>query len=188
LRSLHEESQLAEFLDEAVEPQFASRLAEARGLLAAASLDFAVELPQEWQSLVPSDFGFHNSLRRGDGSLAFVDFEYFGWDDPVKLVSDTAIHPGSNFAEDSRRLLVERLSREFEADDPAFAVRRDALYPLFGMIWCLIILNDYLPDSRSRRVFAIRRNELEARLAGQLDKARRLHQTICERDPDLTPR
>jgi hypothetical protein len=120
--------------------------------------------------------------------LRFIDFEYFGWDDPVKLVSDTAIHPGSNFAEGSRRRLVERLSREFEADDPAFAVRRDALYPVFGMIWCLIILNDYLPDRRSRRVFAIRRDELEARLAGQLDKARRLHQTLCERDPDLAPR
>jgi len=140
------------------------------------------------RALSPSDFGLHNALRGKDGQLRFIDFEYFGWDDPVKLVSDTAIHPGSNFAEGSRRLLVERLSREFEAGDPAFAVRRDALYPVFGMIWCLIILNDYLPDSRSRRVFAIRRNELEVRLAGQLDKARRLHQTICERDPDLTPR
>jgi hypothetical protein len=138
--------------------------------------------------LSPSDFGLHNALRGKDGQLRFIDFEYFGWDDPVKLVSDTAIHPGSNFAEGSRQLLVERLSREFEADDPTFAARRDALYPVFGMIWCLIILNDYLPDSRSMRVFAIRRNELEERLAGQLDKARRLHQTICESDPDLTPR
>src|ERR1700680_1391707 len=46
----------------------------------AAGLAFDAELPQEWRSLVPSDFGFHNSLRRPDGSLAFLDFEYFGWD------------------------------------------------------------------------------------------------------------
>jgi hypothetical protein len=69
-----------------------------------------------------------------------------------------------------------------------FAVRRDVLYPVFGMIWCLIILNDYLPESRSRRVLAAEGGDLEARLASQLDKARRLHQTICERDPDLAPR
>jgi hypothetical protein len=150
--------------------------------------DPGTPLASAHRALSPSDFGMHNALRGRDGQLRFVDFEYFGWDDPVKLVSDTAIHPGSNFAEGSRRLLVERLSREFEADDPAFTVRRDAMYPVFGMIWCLIILNDYLPESRSRRVFAARRDDLENRLAGQLDKARRLHQTICERDPDLAPR
>ena len=40
------------------------------------------------RSLSPSDFGFHNAIRRADGRLAFVDFEYFGWDDPAKLVAD----------------------------------------------------------------------------------------------------
>ena len=127
-------------------------------------------------------------MRGTDGRLRFIDFEYFGWDDPVKLVSDTALHPGSNFPENSARRLIERLSREFEARDPAFAVRRDVLYPVFGLIWCLIILNDFLPESRSRRVMAGRGGELEAILAGQLDKARRLHQAICQSDPDLAPR
>ena len=28
------------------------------------------------------------------GRLAFVDFEYFGWDDPVKLTADILLHPG----------------------------------------------------------------------------------------------
>jgi hypothetical protein len=56
------------------------------------------------------------------------------------------------------------------------------------LIWCLIILNDFLPESRSRRVMAGRGGESGAILAGQLDKAQRLHQAICKRDPDLTPR
>jgi hypothetical protein len=179
---------LRSFIERSLIPAAAAAIRRFELRYASLGWDPGAALAAARRALSPSDFGLHNALRGKDGQLRFIDFEYFGWDDPVKLVSDTAIHPGSNFAEDSRRLLVERLSREFEADDPAFAVRRDALYPLFGMIWCLIILNDYLPDSRSRRVFAIRRNELEARLAGQLDKARRLHQTICERDPDLTPR
>jgi hypothetical protein len=179
---------LRSFIERSLIPSGAAAIRRFEHLYASFGWDLEAPLASARRALSPSDFGLHNALRGKDGQLRFIDFEYFGWDDPVKLVSDTAIHPGSNFAEGSRRLLVERLSREFEADDPAFAVRRDALYPLFGMIWCLIILNDYLPASRSRRVFASRRNELGGRLAGQLDKARRLHQTICERDPDLTPR
>jgi hypothetical protein len=140
------------------------------------------------RALSPSDFGLHNALRGKDGGLRFVDFEYFGWDDPVKLLSDTAIHPGSNFSEADASRLVGLLSPAFEARDPAFAVRRDVLYPLFGFIWCLIILNDFLPSSRTRRMFAPDSNELGAALARQLDKARQLHQAMCRRDPDLAPR
>lgn len=150
--------------------------------------DPAADLAPAHRALSPSDFGLHNALRGDDGRLRFIDFEYFGWDDPVKLVSDTAIHPGSDLPEVSANRLIERLSRAFEAGDDAFAIRRDVLYPVFGAIWCLIVLNAYLPESRSRRALAAQGGDLTVRLAGQLDKARRLHQTICQRDPDLTPR
>ena len=113
---------------------------------------------------------------------------YFGWDDPVKLVSDTAIHPGSDLPAADANRLIDRLARSFEAGDDAFAIRLDVLYPVFGAIWCLIVLNAYLPESRSRRAMSAQGGDLTVRLAGQLDKARRLHQTICQRDPDLTPR
>ena len=94
-RSLASEPELIDFIDHSVRTRSSpGRAAEARAAMAAAGLDFGAELPQEWRSLVPSDFGFHNSLRRSDGSLAFVDFEYFGWDDPVKLTADILLHPG----------------------------------------------------------------------------------------------
>jgi hypothetical protein len=35
----------------------------------------------------PSDFGFHNAIRT-DAGVKFIDFEYAGWDDPAKMVSD----------------------------------------------------------------------------------------------------
>ncbi len=154
MRSLQEEKQLIEFLDEAVAPQFARRLAEARTLLAAASLDFAAELPQEWRSLVPSDFGFHNSLRREDGSLAFVDFEYFGWDDPVKLTADILLHPG--------RPLARAAASTFSAGGGARSTARTdrsrggstAYLPLFGLRWVLILLNEFIPERWQRRVLA----------------------------------
>jgi hypothetical protein len=179
---------LREFIDRDLGPcaELACRRVERR--YTKLGLDPAAGLAPAQRALSPSDFGLHNATRSPAGRLRFIDFEYFGWDDPVKLVCDTALHPGSNFPQNSAQRLIERLSREFEARDATFAVRRDVLYPVFGLIWCLIILNDYLPESRSRRVMAGRGGELGAILAGQLDKARRLHQAICQIDPDLTPR
>ena len=51
--------------------------------------------PQRLRVLSPSDFGFHNALRRPDGTIVFVDFEYFGWDDPAKMMADAMLHPGN---------------------------------------------------------------------------------------------
>jgi hypothetical protein len=179
---------LHEFLDRHLGPSAALARLRVEERYAKLGLDPAIELAPDQRALSPSDFGLHNAMRGKSGRLRFIDFEYFGWDDPVKLVCDTALHPGSNFPQNSARRLIERLSREFEPRDDAFAVRRDVLYPVFGLIWCLIILNNYLPESQSRRVMAGRGGELGAILAGQLDKARRLHQAICQIDPDLTPR
>ena len=89
---------LQDFSDHAFAPALEREIVKAKAMVQAAGLDFAADLPQEWRSLVPSDFGFHNSLRRKDGSLAFVDFEYFGWDDPVKLSADILLHPGRTLA------------------------------------------------------------------------------------------
>ena len=132
---------------------FARERANAKVKIGAADLDFADDLPQEWRSLVPSDFGFHNSLRRKDGSLAFVDFEYFGWDDPVKLTADFMLHPGSILAPQQRRRFrqaAESLYRE----DPTFAARLGAYLPLFALRWVLILLNEFIPERWQRRVLA----------------------------------
>jgi hypothetical protein len=187
-RSAREHPDLCEFLDRRLVPSGATVIRRLEQRYASLGWDLGAPLANAHRVLSPSDFGLHNALRGQDGQLRFVDFEYFGWDDPVKLVSDTAIHPGSDLPESGASRLIERLSAVFEANDPSFAVRRDVLYPVFGVIWCLIILNDYLPESHSRRVLAAQGGVLEARLTGQLDKARRLHQTVFERDPDLAPR
>jgi hypothetical protein len=40
----------------------------------------------------PSDFGFHNAIRTSNG-IRFIDFEFAGWDDPAKTVTDFMLHP-----------------------------------------------------------------------------------------------
>lgn len=169
---------LRAFIEGSLVPSTAVAIRQLRRRYAELGRDPTADLAPTHRALSPSDFGLHNALRAEDGRLRFIDFEYFGWDDPVKLVSDTAIHPGSDLPEASANRLIERLSRAFEASDDAFAIRRDVLYPVFKGIWCLIVLNAYLPDSRSRRAMAAQGGDVTIRLAGQLDKARRLHQTI----------
>ncbi|OPY97482.1 aminoglycoside phosphotransferase [Bradyrhizobium sacchari] len=187
-RASDDHPDLRAFIDGNLVPSTSIAIRKLRLRYAELGRDPAADLAPAHRALSPSDFGLHNALRGEDGRLRFIDFEYFGWDDPVKLLSDTAIHPGSDLPAKDANRLIERLTQAFAARDDAFAVRRDVLYPLFGAIWCLIVLNAYLPESRSRRALAAQGGDLTVRLAGQLDKARRLHQAICQRDPDLTPR
>ena len=104
--------------------------------------------------LSPSDFGFHNTLRRANGQLVFIDFEYFGWDDPVKLLADFVWHPAMQLsASECAAFLGENLTL-LAADDPALPGRFNAQFPLYGLRWAAILLNEFFPERWQRRVFA----------------------------------
>jgi hypothetical protein len=153
LSLLPNEPELTDFLESFCKPSFTRQITYAVAALEDAGVDFAAELPQEWRSLVPADFGFHNSLRRGDGSLAFVDFEYFGWDDPVKLTADILLHPGRPL-EASQRRRFRRAAVQLYGEDRTFEQRLTAYLPLFGLRWVLILLNEFIPERWQRRVLA----------------------------------
>ena len=70
-----------------------------------------IELPAEERGLSPSDFGFHNALLRGGQEWVFLDFEYFGWDDPAKTVSDFLLHPGMELTDVHKKRFVRGLQR-----------------------------------------------------------------------------
>ena len=76
-------------------PAGAAALRHARNELLPRFREVASELPRDPTELPPgqwcispSDFGFHNVLRRPGGHLVFLDFEHAGWDDPAKLFGD----------------------------------------------------------------------------------------------------
>jgi len=77
LAALDDEPALRTFLREEFIGVFEIFLDRARRVLLSSELSFEAELRPENQSLVPSDFGFHNALRDDLGRLAFVDFEDF---------------------------------------------------------------------------------------------------------------
>lgn len=168
------EPDLNAFLQDEFNPGLTTLLAGVKQRIQASSLDFTAVLPQERRTLVPSDFGFHNSLRRSDGTLVFFDFEYFGWDDPVKLTADILYHPGTPVAAPQRMRFKSAALEVYRRDDQAFPARLEALYPLFGLRWTLILLNEFLPSRWRLRVSAGETESWAEAKARQLTRAREL--------------
>ena len=161
------------FIEREFLPLFARATLRARWGYQEQGLDFRLELQRDLQVLSPSDFGFHNSVRRHDGSLVFVDFEYFGCDDPVKLVVDFLLHPGMTLNESQKRRFLSRVLPTFVAGDAEFLIRMRLLYTLYGLRWCMILLNEFLPERWARRELAGPFDHA-AEQSRQLAKAQRL--------------
>ena len=132
-----------------------------------------LNLKRKKRILSPSDFGFHNSLITKDKKLYFIDFDYFGWDDPVKLVADFYWHPGMNLNSSLKKLWLDKAKKIFKDDDIFFNERLKAALPLYGIRWILIILNIFDDNVASRRLHAnkISKTELKEIKKIQLDKA-----------------
>ena len=131
-------------------------------------------IEKAFRTLSPSDFGFHNALLKSTGELVFLDFEYFGWDDPVKMIADFLLHPGMGLIEAQRMDFAKLIFPAFESD-PGFFDRFRAASPIYGLKWCLILLNEFFPDQFGRRRFA-KSAELDWDTARgeQLKKARQM--------------
>ncbi|MBC8226214.1 MAG: hypothetical protein H8E74_03635 [Gammaproteobacteria bacterium] len=113
--------------------------------------DFDRELSKKDLTLSPSDFGFHNSLIRDNGEIAFHDFEYFGWDDPVKLIVDFSLHPGMNL---DQKILDKWFRGTKNIYGENTISRLKAAWPLYALCWALIYLNEYLDNVWERRILA----------------------------------
>jgi hypothetical protein len=170
---------LARFLDGSIEPAFTT----ARKRMVQGYQDTGLNVDQDiapsLRTLSPSDFGFHNAIRHVDGSLVFIDFEYFGWDDPVRLVADFVLHPGMNLGREHGARFIHR-ALDIYNDDGNFSLRLRLLYPLVVLRWCLILLNEFLPEKWENRTFAGTSDTAETVQERQLKKASamlaRIHQ------------
>jgi hypothetical protein len=138
---------------------------------------FERELPREFRTLSPSDFGFHNALQASSG-VVFLDMEYFGWDDPAKMICDFLLHPAMSLSSALKRAFANAMRREF----PQIWTRVEAFYPLFALKWCIILLNEFLPAQLLRRRFAgLNDSDREARQGEQLAKAVAMFRSVRSR-------
>jgi hypothetical protein len=137
-------------------------------------------------TLSPADAGFHNALRT-DRGLVFLDFEYFGWDDPAKLAADILLHPRGAPPPELRPRFLEAAVERY-GDDRDFLPRLRRSLPLFGLTWCLILLNEFLPEGLQRRVHAgqVQAAAADSARARQLGRARALLQRVPHLARELT--
>jgi len=176
---------LRAFLQNEFKPLLARLAPWCESRLQSAGMRFDRELDWELRTLSPSDFGFHNALRRPDGQIIFLDFEYFGWDDPAKMISDFLLHPAMDLSAGSKKTFAASLFSRF-SDWPNLRARVESVYPLFGLKWCMIMLNEFLPDQMLRRQFAAAVPADRAALQRQqLDKARRMLDRIGQEYRDF---
>ncbi|HYD70488.1 hypothetical protein [Azospirillum sp.] len=161
---------LRDLLDRRVAPALAPALATV-------ALDTVGAVPPDARTLSPSDFGFHNALRRPGGTLAFLDFEYFGWDDPVKLAADFVLHPGMRLTGTDRRRFLAGCDALY-GDDRDFARRLKARLMLYGLRWCMILLNEFLPERWERRVRSGQSADHRGVLTGQIAKVISMLDTV----------
>jgi hypothetical protein len=111
--------------------------------------------------------------------LAFLDFEYFGWDDPVKLTADILLDPGRPL-KPPQIMRFRRAATRLYGGDPAFANRLSAYLPLFGLRWVLILLNEFIPERCQRRVLAGETGTWRGVKPRQLGLARAFLGTLAE--------
>ncbi len=133
---------------------------------AGAIIDLPLTL--KFQVLSPSDFGFHNAMKDESGQLWFFDFEYAGWDDPVKLLCDFFCQPQVPVSPSHASLFVDRM-RQITGDE-SLPDRFKMLLPLHAAKWACILLNEFVAADAQRREFA----GLPDRRDDQMAKAHRM--------------
>jgi hypothetical protein len=146
----------------------------------ALGIDPDMELPQADRRLSPSDFGFHNAIRTEGGCLRFIDFEYAGWDDLAKTVSDffcqVAVPVPAGYLAGVVDTLAAGLSEPLR-----FRERVALLLPVYLVKWGCIVLNEFVRVGGNRRRFA--GGAPEAKKVTQLEKARRILQHLTDEPP-----
>ena len=162
------DAELGRFVDRELAP-YADEVFEAIERLPASRLNG--RLPRQAWCVSPSDFGFHNALLQPDGQLRFVDFEYAGWDEPARMISDFFCQVDAPVSEAHLGPFSRTALAAFE--EPALHLdRMQVLLPLYRLKWCCIVLNEFLPAGAARRRFAGLDDGQEVRRQQQLAKAR----------------
>ncbi|MBI2789351.1 MAG: hypothetical protein HYX59_11770 [Elusimicrobia bacterium] len=139
--------------------------------------DLDAKLPRSKQILSPSDFGFHNAVEAPNGELRFVDFEYFGWDDPAKLAADFSHHAGQRVSPALKALFRDGLAK-LVPDRAGFERRLALVDGLVAFEWVLIVLNVLSPESLTRRRFSDPKRKVSALVGERLRRAKEMLRRI----------
>jgi thiamine kinase-like enzyme len=103
--------------------------------------------------LSPSDFGFHNTIKKNK-KLYFFDFEYAGMDDPVKLISDFICQPDCQLSKKHISFFYKNIMKIFP-QNLEIKRRLKAVIYIHRIKWCCVIMSEILNTKYlERRQFA----------------------------------
>jgi len=106
------------------------------------------------ERLSPVDFGVHNILFKKDGSLCFIDFEYFGRDDPVRAVADFLMHDRSLDIKLELKKYFQSRYLEYIGADRKYRKRLELVKKIIDIEWLAIYLYSMTPDKIKIRKFS----------------------------------
>ena len=159
------------FIMNVLEPEWQKINSEIEKKIAIQNIDSLKRINKDKRIISPSDFGFHNTIMTKNNGLFFVDFEYAGWDDPIKLICDFFCQPEIPVSLDYFEWFAKKII-DIPAVEP---IEKDnflylALYllPAYRLKWCCIMLNAFIPADRDRKKFSSYNND---RRKIQLSKA-----------------
>lgn len=103
--------------------------------------------------LSPVDFGPHNMIFN-EQYVNFIDFEYFGWDDPVKIIPNLIFHEGSNgMAENTKKEILDKYVSSSKLKNTVID-RLSVSLSLASLDWLSILLWGLTPEKISARLFS----------------------------------
>jgi len=140
------DSSIRNFLDGDILPFFNQNLETINSKYIQNGMNIVDEIQLSEQILSPVDFGFHNILINKHNAPVFIDFEFFGRDDPVKLISDLILHPHPKMqiSNDDKLSLKEDCFKIYRDKDIEFLeFRFNSLFNLYLMRWIMIMMNIY---------------------------------------------
>lgn len=122
------------------------------------------------KKLSPVDFGLHNALFKIDDSVCFVDFEYFGWDDPARIIADFVNH---DMQFDLPTVFKQYFVEEYIKRADLAETETERLYlvkELISLEWLTIYLYGMTPEKIATRLHANPDYNLEESLLSQIRK------------------
>lgn len=142
------DERLSDFLYTALLPTWEDIKAYVLAMVSPLNLEMNHSLSLAERTLSPSDVGFHNILSEEPSHrLVFIDFEYFGWDDPVKMMCDFILQPARPLPVNLAPLFMQEMLKHFPVSEQ-WRQRFQCVFPIIGFKWCLIMLNPFLPERK----------------------------------------
>lgn len=136
-------------------------------------IDMSWKIKKKDQRLSPRDFGVHNALFRENEEPCIVDFENFGWDDPLECVVNFVNHDTSlDLSSEAKNRIVSYYAERMSLSEKE-KQRLDLLRDMSSIRWIAIYLQSLtLKYLESRKFSSAGEFNTEEYVERQISRAR----------------